>query len=103
LEMDLEEDMAAELEHFVRLVRYDMIMFSKLWYQRCLERHTHMFPVLAEYAEMLLQIGEYDELIQVLDSIDYASLTALGQDSLPDIRQLFASMRVLAMLRGKDL
>ncbi|KAL2143115.1 hypothetical protein VTI28DRAFT_329 [Corynascus sepedonium] len=103
LEMELEEDVAAELKHFVRLVRYDMIMFAKFWYQRRLKRHTHMFPILAEYAEMLLQIGEYDELIQVLDSIDYASLTALGQDSLPDIRQLFASMRVLARLRGKDL
>ncbi|AEO66550.1 uncharacterized protein THITE_2015310, partial [Thermothielavioides terrestris NRRL 8126] len=103
LNSELKEDIAAGLEHFAKLARLGMIEKAKKWYDGCLEWRAHRFPIRAEYVDMLLQEGEHQEVIRILDSTDYSTLTALGRAQLSDVRRLFNLTKLLAILRWKGM
>jgi hypothetical protein len=62
IEMELEEDIPAELEYFVRLTHFGLLKDAREWFNRCLEPYRGQFPVFLEYADMLWHEGSYKEL-----------------------------------------
>ncbi|PCG88157.1 Hypothetical protein PENO1_111810 [Penicillium occitanis (nom. inval.)] len=102
-DMEILEDIPAELQAFVRLSRLDLFQEASDWFEKCLSRHRHMFPVFTEYADMLLQQGSYSELVKVLDDMDIKYLTALGSTDPADVSQLFRVMKTLAIVRWRGI
>ncbi|KAB5581213.1 hypothetical protein GE09DRAFT_950782, partial [Coniochaeta sp. 2T2.1] len=103
IEMEAREDIPAELEAFVRLARLGRIENALDWYGKCLQRRERMFPVLAEYAEMLLQEGLHDKLVDLLDDTNANSVTALHDTNSTEVSQLLKFMRILAIIRWKGM
>lgn len=62
LEYDLIEDVASELEEFVRLNHVRRFVEAEELYQNCLVNHKDWFPVVAEFAEHLLLRQSYEKL-----------------------------------------
>jgi hypothetical protein len=59
----------AETEEFVRLSRYGLITKARHVFDRSLREHLNLFPVLAEYADFLLEqddVGASEECSQLL-------------------------------------
>lgn len=63
---DIDEDIEAELGEFVRLVRLDLVADAREQFGKMLAPHIHMFPVFAEYAELLVSEYSYEELLEKL-------------------------------------
>lgn len=89
LEMDIEEDVPAELEHFVRLVMLGEDDAALEYFDRVLTRHLHAFPVFAEYIDLVLpsriKIGSIARakslrLRRALDDVQSNSFTSLQQE-----------------------
>ncbi|KAJ5608960.1 hypothetical protein N7528_009527 [Penicillium herquei] len=100
-DMEVQEDIPAELEAFVILARLELFQEAEDWFEKCLSRHRNMFPVLLEYADMLLQGGSYSKLVGILNDIDSSSLIALGETSMIDAMDLLQFMKTFANLRLK--
>ncbi|RYP05470.1 hypothetical protein DL765_009834 [Monosporascus sp. GIB2] len=66
MEFDIEEDIQAELEDFIFLSRLGLFREARELFKQNLEPHLGFFPVLAEFADMLLEEGAYAELSQLL-------------------------------------
>ena len=64
LEYGLFEDIASKLDEFVRLNHLKKFVEAKELYQSGLINHQDWFPVVAEFAEHLLQQGFYEELVK---------------------------------------
>ena len=62
LEYEIEEDVEAELEEFVRLNHSGQIKDAHKHYDDCLIWHEDWFPVAAEYADSLLREGNFAKL-----------------------------------------
>ncbi|CEL08446.1 hypothetical protein ASPCAL11596 [Aspergillus calidoustus] len=60
--MELEEDIPAELEYFVRLTHFGLLKEAREWFSHCLKPYRSLFPVFLEYADMLYHEGSYEEL-----------------------------------------
>ena len=62
LECEIEEDVKAELEDFVRLSHIGHFKDAHELYDECLSRYDDWFPVAAEYADCLLREGDLEQL-----------------------------------------
>lgn len=62
MEYDLFEDVASELDEFVRLNHVKQFAEAEELYQSSLINHQDWFPIIAEFAEHLLLRGSYAEL-----------------------------------------
>ena len=62
LECDIEEDVEAELEEFVRLSHTGQFSDAHELFDECLSSHIDWYPVAAEYADCLLREGSFRQL-----------------------------------------
>lgn len=62
MEFDTEEDIAAELEDFILLSRLRLFDEADQSFERNLLPHLILFPVVAEYAEMLFASRRYERV-----------------------------------------
>lgn len=116
-DMDFTEYVDAELQDFVRLAHLGLSEEALHWFDTCLAKHQDMFPVFAEYVDMLLQqgllqqgprekvqellgnlLGELSKIIQ-----ETRTLRQLDGTNAGDRKQLFSVMEMVVKLRlGKD-
>ncbi|PYI19033.1 hypothetical protein BO99DRAFT_473887 [Aspergillus violaceofuscus CBS 115571] len=68
LELPLEENLEKEIEHFARLSRLGEYGEAQSYFDCTLRQHVDFFPVIAEYADMLVQQGAFKALYQFIDS-----------------------------------
>ena len=61
-DVEIREDVGAELEEFIRLNHSGNYGEAELLYRECLEQHLKWFPVAAEYADFLLRRCEFAAL-----------------------------------------
>ncbi len=66
IQLKVEEDIEGELTEFVRLSRRSEFKEAREFFDVSLRNYLGFFPVLAEYADMLLDQGAYRELSDVL-------------------------------------
>ncbi|ETN45459.1 uncharacterized protein HMPREF1541_09291 [Cyphellophora europaea CBS 101466] len=66
IELDLEEDVVAELEQFVLFARLGLDDKCHTMFKETLEPYTWCFPVFAEYAEFLVRTMNREALRQLL-------------------------------------
>ena len=62
LEYEIEEDVEAELDDFVRLNRTGQFRDAHELYDDCLSNYVDWHPVAAEYADYLLRQGDFEQL-----------------------------------------
>lgn len=65
-QFEVEEDIEGELEDFVRLARLGLVEKAREHFQQTLSPHAKLFPVFAEYAELLVSENAYQELLGIL-------------------------------------
>lgn len=65
--MEVEEDIEQEIENFVRFKRRGEYSQAQEIFQQTLCRHLSLFPVIAEYADLLLEEGKFQILSEFLD------------------------------------
>lgn len=65
--MEVEEDIEQEIETFVRFKRRGEYEKAEEMFQQTLSEHLSLFPVIAEYADLLLVQGQYRILSEFLD------------------------------------
>ena len=90
-DVEICEDVGAELEEFVRLNHSDNYQDAKLLYHECLEEHLSWFPVVAEYADFLLRQRDFIKL-HVFCKNEITRFTDRGE------RDLLTLMRIAAEL-----
>ena len=61
-ECEIEEDVKAELEDFVRLSHMGQFKYAHELYDDCLSSYDDWFPVAAEYADCCLREGNFEQL-----------------------------------------
>ena len=62
LECEIQEDVGAELEDFVRLNHTGQFKDAHELYDECLSIHDDWYPIAAEYADCLLREGDFAQL-----------------------------------------
>lgn len=62
LDYEIEEDVEAELEDFVRLSHTGQFKDAHELYDECLSSYDTWYPVAAEYADCLLREGDLEQL-----------------------------------------
>ena len=62
LDYEIEEDVKAELEEFVRLSHTGQFKDAHELFDECLSSHDGWYPVAAEYADCLLREGDFEQL-----------------------------------------
>lgn len=62
LEYEIEEDVKAELEDFVRLSHMGQFKDAHQIFDECLSGYDDWYPVVAEYADCLLREGDFEQL-----------------------------------------
>lgn len=67
LTMEVEEDIEQEIENFVRFKRRGEYLQAQELFQQSLSSHLALFPVIAEYADLLLEQGKFRTLSEFLD------------------------------------
>ncbi|KAJ0418457.1 hypothetical protein BJY00DRAFT_287803 [Aspergillus carlsbadensis] len=97
LELDLEEDIETEIHHFVKLARTGDYAAAHEFFHCTLQHHDHLFPVVAEYADMLLEQGCYGRAAVYLERQIDTRKGALA----PDEMQLLRLMKSLAEIYCK--
>ncbi len=96
LEFEIEEDVEAELEEFVRLNHMRQFKEAHELFDECLSGHVDWYPVSAEYADLLLREGKLMELAAF-------SLNAATMFQDPAETTLFKLMKVIGDLSSKDV
>jgi hypothetical protein len=66
LEYEIQEDITAELDVFVRLSRLGLFGQANAVFKDSLNDHLNLFPVIAEYADSLLEQRRYRDLSNFL-------------------------------------
>jgi tetratricopeptide (TPR) repeat protein len=97
LELDLEEDIETEIHHFVKLARMGDYAVAHEFFDCTLRQHDHFFPVVVEYADMLLEQGCYRRAAEYLDR----RIKAPRGPLVPDEMQLLRLMNSLANIYCK--
>ena len=95
-ECEIEEDVGAELEDFVRLSHLGQFKDAHELYDECLSSYDDWYPVAAEYADCLLREGEFERLATF-------SRNAVTRFLLPDERELFRLMEVIGCDTRNDI
>ncbi|KAL5337633.1 hypothetical protein BJX70DRAFT_399450 [Aspergillus crustosus] len=101
-ELDLEEDLESELHEFVRLCRMGYYSDAETFFDNVLEKHLRLFPVIAEYADMLLEQGRYRQAVEFLShhlSVSEDTLNPLETQLLILMRS-FANIHLKGALRS---
>lgn len=62
LDYEIEEDVKAELEDFVRLSHSGQFKDAHELFDECLSSHDGWYPIAAEYADCLLREGDFKQL-----------------------------------------
>ena len=93
-DVEIHEDVGAELEEFVRLNHSDNYRDAELLYRECLEEHLSWFPVVAEYADYLLRQRDFVTL-HAFCKIKITRLTYQGK------RDLLTLITIAAVLESK--
>lgn len=88
LEMEVEEDVPAELEHFVRLVMLGEDQAAIDYYERVLKPHVHAFPVFAEYADLLVCMDDGRRIQLLLSNLS----TDTYSESEKELVQLLSTL-----------
>ena len=96
LEYEIEEDVEAELEEFVRLNHIGQFKEAHELFDECLRHHADWYPISAEYADLLLREGKLEQLATF-------SLNAATMFQDPVERTLFKLMKVIGDLSSKDV
>lgn len=89
LVFDIEEDVVAELQEFVRLSHSGLFLDAQALFDECLSPYDRWFPALAEYCDNLLRQGRYGDLRAV-------SADAITKFDDAHKSQLFTLMEVIA-------
>ncbi|GMG02670.1 unnamed protein product [Aspergillus oryzae] len=97
LELELEEDIEKEIHHFVQLTRMGHYTDAQKFFDNTLGKHDHLFPVVAEYADMLLEQGRYRHAAEFLNE----HIRAKEEIFDPDEMQLLKIMKALAEIYSK--
>ncbi|KAB8207306.1 hypothetical protein BDV34DRAFT_192051 [Aspergillus parasiticus] len=92
LELELEEDIDKEINHFVQLSRMGHYAEAQRFFDNTIGKHDYMFPIVAEYADMLLEQGSYRRAVELLNEHIRAKAEFLD----PDEMQLLKIMKALA-------
>lgn len=79
MKFDIVEDIPAELESFIFLVRLGRFEEAYQLFDQLLVQHMGSFPVLGEYADMLLEEGRYADLRQLLANRSFGSIFATDE------------------------
>ena len=69
MEFDIEEDIPAELEEFVLHSRLGLFQTGLQIFNQTLERHSNLFPIVAEFADFLLEQQHYQRLSDFLSPL----------------------------------
>ncbi|KAF4152761.1 hypothetical protein CNMCM6069_001731 [Aspergillus lentulus] len=97
LELELEEDIEEEIHHFVKLSRLGDYAEAQKFFDQTLRKHDHLFPVLAEYADMLLEQGRCRHASEILEKYIRSRSETLDGDEI----QLLKIMKSLADMHSK--
>ncbi|GFF56124.1 hypothetical protein CNMCM8927_001604 [Aspergillus lentulus] len=97
LELELEEDIEEEIHHFVKLSRLGDYAEAQRFFDQTLRKHDHLFPVVAEYADMLLEQGRCRHASEVLEKYILSRSEILNGDEM----QLLKIMKSLADMHSK--
>ncbi|EAW19521.1 tetratricopeptide repeat protein [Aspergillus fischeri NRRL 181] len=98
LELELEEDIEEEIHHFVRLSRLGHYAEAQRFFDQTLRKHDHLFPVFAEYADMLLEQGRCRQASEILEEYIMSMSESLGDS---DEMQLLKLMKSLADMHSQ--
>lgn len=97
LSLEFEEDLEQEIEAFVRFKRLRRYDEAHEVFQKTLSAHVGFFPVAAEYADLLLEQGNYKMLSDFLDiQIEYMG-TIFEEEEI----ELFRIMRSLVRIHTR--
>lgn len=80
MELDLKEDVAAELEDFILLSRLGVVEEALQMVEHVLWRHFRFFPVYAEVCIFLIQIDEKGLLRKIVKDLDIGAISLRTQD-----------------------
>ncbi|PYH77604.1 hypothetical protein BO82DRAFT_358115 [Aspergillus uvarum CBS 121591] len=94
LELPLEENLEKEIEHFARLSRLGEYGEAQSYFDCTLRQHVDFFPVIAEYADMLIQQGAFKALYQFVPG----RLETLGERLQDEQRRLLRLLKELARM-----
>ncbi|RAH86770.1 hypothetical protein BO86DRAFT_384843 [Aspergillus japonicus CBS 114.51] len=94
LELPLEENLGKEIEYFVRLSRLGEYGEAQSYFDCTLRQHVDFFPVIAEYADMLVQQGAFKALYQFVDG----RLETLGERLDNEEERLLRLLKDLARI-----
>ncbi|KAE8342804.1 hypothetical protein BDV24DRAFT_38632 [Aspergillus arachidicola] len=97
LELELEEDIEKEIHHFVQLSRMGHYSEAQKFFDNTLGKHDYLFPIAAEYADMLLEQGSYRRAAEFLQEHMRAKAKILDLDEM----QLLRIMKSLADIYSK--
>jgi len=86
--LELEEDIAAELEDFVLVARLGIIADAQRLVSDVLWRHLQFFPVVAEVAEFLLGCGLWKSLDELVRELDRRNILFDDDDEKETVRRL---------------
>ncbi|PLB53252.1 hypothetical protein P170DRAFT_324931, partial [Aspergillus steynii IBT 23096] len=90
LELELEEDLESEIQHFAKLSRTRNYAKAHEFFNHALRRHIGFFPVVVEYADMLREQGCYRLLSEFLEERIGAMQDTLEEDEMQLLRLLKA-------------
>lgn len=97
LQVEVEEDIEQEIETFVRFKRLGQYAQAHELFQEVLIPNIAFFPVVAEYADLLLEEGRYGTLSKFLDIQIECMDTVFESDEV----ELLCIMRSLAQIHTK--
>lgn len=89
--MEVEEDIEQEIENFVRFKRRGEYSRAQEIFQQTLCRHLSLFPVIAEYADLLLEEGKYQILSEFLD-IQIQYMESILEDEEVELLRIMRSL-----------
>lgn len=94
MNMDVVEDVPAELEHFIRLARLGLVTGARGYFNEVLKRHLKWFPVFAEFVDFLAdRVQHREELPDLCDIADEAHRTFSNEElELLDVYQCLRSI-----------
>ena len=104
-EMNLKEDLAAELEEFILLSRLGIYDEAIAIADHILCRHLSVFPVMAEVSSYLIERQEFQRLKALVDMLNAQHVTFTGTSEAEFVEFLvfLAGAAAPARLRATDL
>ena len=103
--LDLEEDLVAELENFLLHVRLKVTVEALQIVDNVLWRHLQYFPVFAEVASFLIELGDKSRLTSMLLEMNMGTMSGyvLGWDLAKKTFFVIVRMYHSGMLRDLTL